>query len=312
MKKGLKKTLFSLISDGRIVCSECGAHVEALHGTRPTLRGWRKHVMMHGMNEQSSFLRHVDPAGDVCLCGCSEKTMWNRQLATFGGYVHGHNSRGKTLENDVGVRVRSEKMKEHFRTGRMVTSFKQMSPERLAQVHFSRSTTMKRLTAEGVNILPNMRLSAEERSRSQQRAYQTLLERGKEPGGFKRMKRGWYESQKGPSRARHHSGWELSYMRQLDADVSVLSWTRPVQHVSYVDPSSGRTRRYYPDFTVTRNDGTTAMVEIKGELKETDVAKIAAGSTAAYDLGMEFVVLTSDDHGMTFRKMLEMNVESAQ
>lgn len=51
-------------------------------------------------------------------------------------------------------------------------------------------------------------------------------------------------------------------MRYLDADTRVLEWSSEEFFIPYFDPSSGRARRYFPDFWARIKD-KTIVFEIK-------------------------------------------------
>ena len=64
----------------------------------------------------------------------------------------------------------------------------------------------------------------------------------------------------------YRSGLEFRYMMKLDNDDNVVSWESETFCIPYFDPNSNRTRRYFPDFRVTRTkDGQdkTYVIEVK-------------------------------------------------
>ncbi len=62
----------------------------------------------------------------------------------------------------------------------------------------------------------------------------------------------------------YDSGWELEYMKQLEADKTVKKWTKNhAIRIPYFD-HQGKWRSYQPDFLVERVDGTIELHEIKG------------------------------------------------
>lgn len=86
--------------------------------------------------------------------------------------------------------------------------------------------------------------------------------------------RGFYrpknpEKYKGdPTQIVFRSSWEIKMMRRLDADPNVVEWSSESIIVPYRDKSTGRFRRYFPDFWFRRSDGRCFMVEVK-PFKET-------------------------------------------
>ena len=65
----------------------------------------------------------------------------------------------------------------------------------------------------------------------------------------------------------YRSSWELRFMSELDKHPDVLMWSSEECVVPYFDPTSNRTRRYFPDFIIKRKNKEgvvqTLMVEIK-------------------------------------------------
>lgn len=56
-------------------------------------------------------------------------------------------------------------------------------------------------------------------------------------------------------------------MTYLDSNPNVISWSSEEFCIPYIDPTSGRLRRYFPDFKVKRKDQQgnvrTLVVEVK-------------------------------------------------
>lgn len=65
----------------------------------------------------------------------------------------------------------------------------------------------------------------------------------------------------------YRSGWELTMMRHLDRDPSVVRWGSEPGAVPYISPKDSRVHRYYPDFYIEqqRPDGSIRkmLVEVK-------------------------------------------------
>lgn len=62
----------------------------------------------------------------------------------------------------------------------------------------------------------------------------------------------------------YRSGWEEKLMQHLDADPTVVSYLYEGVEVPYVsNVRSGRVRNYWPDFLVTRTDGSRQLIEVK-------------------------------------------------
>ena len=64
----------------------------------------------------------------------------------------------------------------------------------------------------------------------------------------------------------YRSQWECSYMMKLDSDPDVIKWSSEEVVIPYTDKGSKKLRRYFPDFCVTRKEGSTTqtyIIEIK-------------------------------------------------
>jgi hypothetical protein len=70
-----------------------------------------------------------------------------------------------------------------------------------------------------------------------------------------------------PTRIVYRSLWELHVMSYLDKHPDVIQWASEEFSIPYRDPSSGRMRRYFPDFWVKKvdKDGelSIAVIEVK-------------------------------------------------
>lgn len=119
------------------------------------------------------------------------------------------------------------------------------------------------------------------------------------------------------------SSWELRVMSRLDTDPNVVSWASEEVTIRYLDPSTKKWRRYFPDFLVKYADGKVRMIEvkpasqqerpIKGRKKQerflaeaatylTNQAKWEAARAFCADKGWEFVVLNEHDLGIKPRR----------
>jgi len=65
----------------------------------------------------------------------------------------------------------------------------------------------------------------------------------------------------------YRSSWELKAMQHFDLNPNVLSWQSEEFHIPYFDPTTGRTRRYFPDFKIKirtiKGDIVTLVIEVK-------------------------------------------------
>lgn len=70
-----------------------------------------------------------------------------------------------------------------------------------------------------------------------------------------------------PTNIIYRSSWEFRVMTYLDSNPNVISWSSEEFCIPYTDPTSGRFRRYFPDFKVKKKDANgnvrTLVVEVK-------------------------------------------------
>jgi len=79
----------------------------------------------------------------------------------------------------------------------------------------------------------------------------------------------------------YRSGWEFSYMKWLDANDDVLSWSYEKLVIEYVSNiKSKRVRKYYPDFHVKYSDGHVEVVEIKPKRRSEQSTVLKKASAA--------------------------------
>lgn len=71
-----------------------------------------------------------------------------------------------------------------------------------------------------------------------------------------------------PTNICFRSSWEIKMMRRLDEDANVVSWSSEEIVIPYRDRTTGRLRRYFPDFHMKRRDGKEFLIEVK-PLRET-------------------------------------------
>jgi hypothetical protein len=72
-----------------------------------------------------------------------------------------------------------------------------------------------------------------------------------------------YKKYKGDyTKITYRSGWELKFMKYLDRQPNVLSWSSEEVIIPYKSPIDNKWHRYYPDFWVKTKQGET-LVEIK-------------------------------------------------
>ena len=72
-----------------------------------------------------------------------------------------------------------------------------------------------------------------------------------------------YKKYKGDyTKITYRSWWELKFMKYLDRQPNVLSWSSEEVIIPYKSPIDNKWHRYYPDFWVKTKQGET-LVEIK-------------------------------------------------
>lgn len=111
-----------------------------------------------------------------------------------------------------------------------------------------------------------------------------------------RYKRGEYTSLKSGQVCKYRSGWEAAYMAHLDDNADVKSWGYECFHIEYLsNKSTGKMRKYIPDFRIERTDGSVELVEIKPSkklCKPTVQKKIRAAQDWCSINGVVFRIIT--------------------
>lgn len=119
--------------------------------------------------------------------------------------------------------------------------------------------------------------------------------------------------------------WELRVMKYLDENTNVLEWKSEEIAIPYYDPTTGKHRRYFPDFIIKVKTGNgttkTLMLEVKPK-KQTIEPKVQKKKTKQYimevttwatnkskweaaneyclDRGWEFKLITEDELGIKY------------
>lgn len=70
-----------------------------------------------------------------------------------------------------------------------------------------------------------------------------------------------------PSKITYRSGWELRFMRYLDASPSVLEWSSENVVIQYISPKDNRYHRYFTDFYIKVKDKEGKIKESLIEIK---------------------------------------------
>jgi len=117
-----------------------------------------------------------------------------------------------------------------------------------------------------------------------------------------RYNRGSYTSTKTNQVCKHRSGWELSYMKWLDANDAVTTWSYEKLVIEYIsNVKSKRVRRYFPDFHVFYADGRVEVIEIKPKRRMTNVAVVKKAKAA---------IEWCNAHGATYIMLTEVELKS--
>lgn len=112
----------------------------------------------------------------------------------------------------------------------------------------------------------------------------------------KRYHTGTYTSTKTGKDCKYRSGWELAFLKWLDAHAAVKDFMYEEVKIPYVSNlRSGKVRHYYPDFYIEFTDGSKQLVEIKPKKRVSQVAvqkKLKAAEVWCLEHGARLVVLT--------------------
>lgn len=124
----------------------------------------------------------------------------------------------------------------------------------------------------------------------------------------------------------YRSSWELEFMKYCDRRENILEWGSEEFFIPYLDPTTNRVRRYFPDFIVKIKESSgnikTYVVEIKpkkqtkppvpGKKKsktlinesityQKNLAKWKAATEWCADRLLNFKIITEDDLGINYR-----------
>jgi hypothetical protein len=94
----------------------------------------------------------------------------------------------------------------------------------------------------------------------------------------------------GKKKPYYRSSWELTMMRFLDSNPSILQWASEAIHVNYVNPFTRKSTIYVPDFLIIYVDAQGnkhgEVIEIKPRKETTMEAAKSARDKAAVVLNM--------------------------
>jgi hypothetical protein len=111
--------------------------------------------------------------------------------------------------------------------------------------------------------------------------------------------KGLYRSSKTGLSYNFRSGWEEAYMKYLDSNAAVVSWSYEQIQIAYLSNKKiKKYRKYYPDFQVLYDDESIKIIEIKPKkrLKQAAVQKkISAAEEWCSVNGFIFQIITENE-----------------
>lgn len=118
----------------------------------------------------------------------------------------------------------------------------------------------------------------------------------------------------GKGSPKFRSGWELAFMRFCDSNDHIVTWSSESVVIPYVNPLTGKSSRYIPDFLIQyrnkHNKIVTELIEIKPKKQSileskannrdravvaVNYAKWAAAQKWCQRSGLTFRVITEED-----------------
>lgn len=141
-------------------------------------------------------------------------------------------------------------------------------------------------------------LKAANATRAMGDAFALAIQKGRKGWGRRSPSIPW-QSQKTGRWEFADSRWEALRMQQLDEDKDVLTWTRTIDRIPYID-AAGKRRYYAPDFLITYQDGRRSIEEIKPVCYVNDLATILKADAARKHLegtGISYRIVTEQELG---------------
>lgn len=133
-----------------------------------------------------------------------------------------------------------------------------------------------------------------------------LMNRINENGPYlSKCKKGWYESSVFNKKFYYDSSWELKFIVMCEnlykkshiKDLSRYYVTN--NEYIYYKSTDGILHRYFPDFIITLNDGTTVVIELKpaGLLKKDEVVKLKKMAALKFFMKkkIKYIILTENE-----------------
>jgi hypothetical protein len=122
----------------------------------------------------------------------------------------------------------------------------------------------------------------------------------------------------------YRSSWEIKFMRYCDRNPNILEWGSEEFFIPYLDPTTNKVRRYFPDFFIkvktSSNEIKRYVIEVKPKRQtvppqqtpkkrqktfinevmtyEKNIAKWKAAREFCEDRRIEFKIITEDDLGL--------------
>lgn len=232
--------------------------------TYSTYRALAQHVSSHKLTSKSYYDNYIKKDSEG-ICKCGNLTRWINISKGYTLHCSIKCSSPIALEKqwkDNSSRkdaLRSKMYNNKFSTGRPIGS-KNINPYPLESV-------FKRLLITPMPSWLGKHHTEETKLKMSISASASIHKRG--GIGYKgRFKPINYKKYAGdPTNIIFRSSWERRVMVYLDENPNVLQWSSEEISIPYFDPTTKRTRRYFPDFKVTlrKPDGTvtTAILEVK-------------------------------------------------
>lgn len=84
----------------------------------------------------------------------------------------------------------------------------------------------------------------------------------------------------------YRSKIEFRFMRILDESVDVINWASEEFHIEYMDKTTNRVRRYFPDFLYKTKRNETYLIEIKSHEETIKPVLVEGKSKKKYERDM--------------------------
>jgi dCMP deaminase len=109
-----------------------------------------------------------------------------------------------------------------------------------------------------------------------------------------KYKKGYYVSMRDNEKKWFDSSYELSRMKQLDLDDSVMDWSKNNIKIKYIGEDD-KEHTYTPDLLIKYNDGVVVIEEIKGRITRRDILKMEAAIPYLDKLNIKYKIVQKND-----------------